>query len=129
MKTQDNLGPPRFEQCNSQMQFRTFAFTSAARVKCVRSIQSLCRNILKPHAFLHSKIGPTSESVVAASRFCSALFCHLIGRCCCFFVSPLKPSGSRCMTRYNAQRLCIQPTEYIYAFRMIPTVNSGFFPN
>jgi hypothetical protein len=124
MRTQGNLGQPRFEPHNSQIQFRTVTVTSAARNKCVRSIQSLYLNIMEPHVFYTSKIGPTSESVVAASRSWSALFCHLVGRCCCFFVNPLKPSGFRCITCYNVQRLCILPTQFL----TIPTINSSCFP-
>jgi len=38
------------------------------------------------YAFLRSR---SSQSVETAVRTCSALFCHLIGLCCCFFVKLL----------------------------------------
>jgi hypothetical protein len=33
-----------------------------------------------------------------------------------------------CTTCYNIQKLCILPTQCIYVFRMILTINSDYFP-
>jgi hypothetical protein len=43
-------------------------------------------------------------------------------------LNPLKPSGCVCTICYNAQKLCILPTECIYVFHIVLSIISDYFP-
>jgi hypothetical protein len=43
----------------------------------------------------------------------------------CFLCSQFK---AQCTTSFNMQKLCILPTEGIYAFHMILKINIDYFP-